>query len=84
MQIFTYITFLFINPFAKVDFQINAIKKLFHFDGYFPEFPNPTTIQKIKQVTGIFNDELKKTVLSEGLPLLEKAFDLADLLENVK
>ena len=53
MQVMATIAMAMILPFSRIDFEIEAIKKLLNFSELHPELKDPTKLQKLSYVTGI-------------------------------
>ena len=52
-QVVATIAMAMILPFSRIDFEIEAIKKLLNFSELHPELKDPSNLQKICYVTGI-------------------------------
>ena len=53
MQVMATIAMAMIVPFSRIDFEIEAIKKLLNFSELHPELKDPSKLQKLSYVTGI-------------------------------
>ena len=57
-----------ILSFSRMDFEIEAIKKLLNFNELYPELKDPNKLEKLSYMTGICVKKQSKNILSEGLP----------------